>query len=125
MVTKKEYESLEALKGVTTKAVYKSRISSILTPLKLELKYPLTNFQETVYPRLEVKQRDILFSLFHGIYRNRERIHQQGRATLPEPSRQERKAGPRFGAHLLHLLQGEGSLELDKEESFGFLDRSR
>ena len=55
---------------------------------KVELKYPLTNFQETVYPRLknpelEVKQRDLLFSLIHGIYRNRERLHQQGRADDP------------------------------------------
>ena len=76
------------LKGVTTRAVYKSRMSSILTPPKVELKYPLTNFQETVYPRLknpvlEAKQRDILFSLIHGIYLNRERLHQQGRADDP------------------------------------------
>ena len=76
------------LKGVTTRAVYKSRMSSILTPPKVELKYPLINFQETVYPRLknpvlEVKQRDLLFSLIHGIYLNRERLHQQGRADDP------------------------------------------
>jgi hypothetical protein len=41
-----------SLKGVTTKAIYKSRMSSMFTPPKVELKYPLTNFQETVYPAL-------------------------------------------------------------------------
>ena len=60
------------LKGVTTKTLYKSRMSDLLMPPKVELKYPLTNFKESVYPRLkhpvlEVKQSDILFSLIHGI----------------------------------------------------------
>ena len=52
------------LQGVTTRAIYKSRMSSMITPPKVEQKYPLTNFQETVYPRLrnpvlEVKKREI------------------------------------------------------------------
>ena len=55
---------------------------------KVELKYPLTNFQEIVYPRLknpvlEVKQKDVLFSIIHGIYRNRARLFQQDRAEDP------------------------------------------
>ena len=56
----------------------------MLTPPKVEAKFPLVNFQELVYPRimnpvLEVKQRDILFTIVHGIYRNRKRLHQQNR----------------------------------------------
>jgi hypothetical protein len=67
------------LKAVTTKAIYKSRMDDLLIPPKVELKYPLTNFQEIVYPRLknpvlEVKQKDVLFSIIHGIYRNRAKI---------------------------------------------------
>ena len=51
----------------------------------MELKFPLVNFKKLVYPRLqnkvlEVKQRDLLFSLTHGIYRNRARLFQQNRA---------------------------------------------
>ena len=56
----------------------------MLTPPKVEAKFPLVNFQELVYPRilnpvLEAKQKDLLFSLTHGIYRNRERLYQQNR----------------------------------------------
>ena len=32
---------------------------------------------------LEVKQRDIVFTLVHGIYKNRARLHDQGRADDP------------------------------------------
>ena len=54
-------------------------------PPKAESKFPQVNFKELVYPRLqnkalEVKQRDLLFSLTHGIYRNRARLFQQNRA---------------------------------------------
>ena len=53
-------------------------------PPKVEAKFPLVNFQELVYPRimnavLEAKQRHILFTIIHSIYRNRERLHQQNR----------------------------------------------
>jgi hypothetical protein len=34
-------------------------------------------------PVLEVRQRDLIFSLVHGIYRNRARLFQQGRADDP------------------------------------------
>ena len=53
-------------------------------PPRVEAKFPLVNFQELVYPRimntvLEAKQKDILFTIVHGIYRNRKRLHQQNR----------------------------------------------
>ena len=55
------------------------------TPPKVEKKFPNVDFQDLVYPRLtnpvlEAKQRDILFSLVHGIYPNRARLSMQGRA---------------------------------------------
>ena len=51
---------------------------------KVEDKFPIVNFQELVYPRienagLEVKQKDLLFSIVHGIYRNRVRLYEQKR----------------------------------------------
>ena len=73
------------LKTVTTRAIYTSRMTDLLVPPKVELKYPQVNFKKLVYPRLqnkvlEVKQRDLLFTLTHGIYRNRARLFQQNRA---------------------------------------------
>ena len=73
------------LKPVTTKAIYSSRMTDLLLPPKVELKFPQINFKELVYPRLqnkvlEVRQRDLLFSLTHGIYRNRARLYQQRRS---------------------------------------------
>ena len=60
---------------VTTKEIYKSRMSSLLTPPKVEIKFPLVNFPELVYPRMnhviETKQRDGMFTFIHGLYRNR------------------------------------------------------
>ena len=66
------------MKLVTTKEIYKSRISSLLTPPKIEAKFPLVNFPQLVYPRinhpvLETRQRDILYTMTHGLYKNRER----------------------------------------------------
>ena len=59
-------------------------MDDMLMPPKVEVKFPLVNFRELVYPRivnpvLEAKQKDLLFSIVHGIYRNRERLHQQNR----------------------------------------------
>ena len=73
---------------VTTKMIYASRIEDMITPPKAEDKFPLVNFQELVYPRikhpiLEAKQKDLLFSLVHNIYRNRGRLFQQGRTDDP------------------------------------------
>ena len=69
-------------------------MTDLLVPPKVEIKFPQVNFKELVYPRLqskvlESKQRDLLFSLNHGIYRNRDRLFQQGRAednTCPNPA---------------------------------------
>ena len=76
------------LKAVTTKAIYTSRMTDLLVPPKVETKFPQINFQELVYPRLqkkilEVKQRDLMFSLTHGIYRNRARLFEQNRVEDP------------------------------------------
>ena len=73
------------LKPVTTKAIYNSRMADLLLPPKVELKFPLVNFPEVVYSRmnhkvLENRQRDVSFSVIHGLYKNRERLFQQGRA---------------------------------------------
>ena len=72
------------VKTVTTKEIYLTRMEDILTPPKVEAKFPLVNFQELVYPRignavLENKQKDLMFSIVHGLYRNRVRLHQQNR----------------------------------------------
>ena len=72
---------------VTTKAIYTSRMSDLLVSPKVELKFPQIIFKELVYPRLpskvlEVKQRDLLFSLIHGIYCNRARLFQQNRVEI-------------------------------------------
>ena len=72
----------------TTKDIYNSRMSSLLTPPKVEIKFPLVNFPELVYPRmnnavLETKQRDILFIVIHGLYRKRDRLFHQHRADDP------------------------------------------
>ena len=76
------------LKSVTTKAIYTSRMTDFLVPPKIESKFPQINFKELVYPRLrskvlEVKQKDLFFSITHGIYRNRARLFEQHRADDP------------------------------------------
>ena len=73
------------LKPVTTKAIYISRMTDLLVPPKVELKFPLVNFPDLVYSRmnhkvLETRQRDVSFSVIHGLYKNRDRLFQQGRA---------------------------------------------
>jgi len=57
-------------------------------PPDVESKYPHTDFSDLVYPRLthhvlEAKQKDILFSLVHGIYKNRARLYNQARTNDP------------------------------------------
>ena len=60
-------------------------MTDLLLPPKVEAKFPLVNFPEMVYGRmnhkvLEIRQRDVSFSVIHGLYKNRERLFQQGRA---------------------------------------------
>ena len=76
------------MQEVTTKEIYKLRMSSPLTPPKIEHKFPLINFPGLVYPRmnhevLEAKQKDVMFAIVHGIYKNRDRLFQQHRADDP------------------------------------------
>ena len=73
------------LKSVTTKAIYTSRMTDLLVAPKVELKFPLVNFPEVVYSRmnlkvLETRQRDVSYSVIHGLYKNRDRLLQQGRS---------------------------------------------
>ena len=77
-----------SMKTITTKSIYMARMEQILTSPKVEEKFPAVDFVELVYPRLnnpvlESKQRDLLFSLLHGIYRNRDRLFRQGRVDDP------------------------------------------
>ena len=112
-------------------------------PPKAESKFPQVNFKELMYPRLqnkalEVKQRDLLFSLTHGIYRNRARLFQQNRAEdnlCANPAcRRENLVQDvehlyctcyKVGTSVLYLLQGESSLAVDKEEDAGPSERPR
>ena len=76
------------LTAVKTKLVYLSRMEDQATPPNVESKYPHIDFSDLVYPRLthpvlEAKQKDIIFTLVHGIYKNRARLHDQGRADDP------------------------------------------
>ena len=76
------------MKSVTTKEMYINRMEDLLTPPKVEIKYPQVNFQELVYPRikhavLEAKQKDFLFALIHKIYPNRQRLFLQRRTEDP------------------------------------------
>ena len=59
-------------------------MADLLVPPKVELKFPLVNFPELVYGRmnhsvLETKQKDVSYSVIHGLCKNRERLFQQGR----------------------------------------------
>ena len=72
------------LQTVTTKGIYSSRMKDLLVPPKVELKFPQANFK-LVYSRmnhkvLEAKQRDVCYSVIHGLFKNRERLFQQGRS---------------------------------------------
>ena len=40
------------MRVVMTKEIYKSRMSSLLTPPKVELRFPLVNFPKVVYGRM-------------------------------------------------------------------------
>ena len=40
------------MKEVTTKAMYMARIEDLLSPPKVERKFPPVNFEEVVYPRI-------------------------------------------------------------------------
>ena len=73
------------LKAVTSKGIYNSRMDDLLTPPKVESKFPLVNLKKLVYPRvnhafLEARHRDVMFTIIHGLYRKRERLYKQNRA---------------------------------------------
>ena len=47
------------LKNVTTKAIYTSRMTDMLVPPKVELKFLQVNFKKLVYPRLQNKVLEV------------------------------------------------------------------
>ena len=99
-----------------TKEVYKSTMSSLLTPPKVELKFPLVNFPELVYGRmnstvLETRQRDVSYAIIHGLYKNRDRLFQQHRADDPLCSNQACKI------YFLFMLQSKDSLAMAEGEA--------
>ena len=62
-------------------------MEDLSTHPKVEKKFPMVNFQKLVYPRLihsvlEVKQKDVLFSLVHGPMTDRECIWSGQRGTV-------------------------------------------
>lgn len=76
------------LRAVQTKVIYQSRMEDMTSPPNVESKFPHIDFVDLVYPRLihpvlEAKHKDILFALVHRIYKNRARLHSQGRADDP------------------------------------------
>ena len=78
----------DKLLEVTTKKIYQGRAKDVLPAPKVELEFLAVNFKELVYPRLkslvlEAGPRDALFSLVHGLYRNRARLFRQNRAQDP------------------------------------------
>ena len=71
------------LQNVTTKGIYASRMKDLLVPPKVEVRFPQVDFK-LVYSRmnhkvLETRQKDVSFSIIHGLYKNRDRLFQQGR----------------------------------------------
>ena len=55
----------------------------LLVPPKVEVRFPHVDFK-LVYSRmnhkvLETRQNDVSFSIIHGLYKNRDRLFQQGR----------------------------------------------
>ena len=71
------------LQIVTTKGIYTSRMKDLLVPPKVESRFPQVNFK-LVYSRmnhmvLETRQKDVSYSIIHGLFKNRDRLYQQGR----------------------------------------------
>ena len=85
---RQEYDPSK-LDQVTTKSIYEGRAAYIITPQKIQEKFPGIDFPGLVFPRLnyqilEAEPRDILFALVHNIFYNKERMFLQGR--LQDPS---------------------------------------
>ena len=85
---RQEYDPRK-LSEASTKKIYEGRAAYVIPPPKVQAKCPEINFQATVFPRLcytilESEPRDILFSLVHNIYFNKERMFLQGR--IPDPA---------------------------------------
>ena len=74
--------------NVTTKSIYMSRMNDLCDSPKIEAKFPHVDFPDLVYPRLfnpilNTIQKDLLYTIVHGLYKNRERLHNQKRADDP------------------------------------------
>ena len=80
--------SPDTLKNVTVKVIYQGRIEDIIPQPKVETEFPGVDFCDIVYPRLchkvlEPAPRDLVFSVAHGIFRNRAKLFRQRRAADP------------------------------------------
>ena len=85
---RQEYDPRK-LSEASTKKIYEGRAAYVIPPPKVQAKCPEIDFQATVFPRLcytilESEPRDVLFSLVHNIYFNKERMFLQGR--IPDPA---------------------------------------
>ena len=82
------------LKSATTKLIYRSRVADVIPPPKVVEKNPGVDFQGLVFPWLsyrilESEPRDVLFSLVHNFYPNKERMFVQNRTQDPHCPLQE------------------------------------
>ena len=70
------------LQNTTTKLIYSGRIADIVSPLKVELKFPGVDFQDLVYPRLadrilESEPKDVLYRVVHDLIVSKDRMFRQ------------------------------------------------
>ena len=76
------------LQEATVKVIYRGRTADVILPPKVEVKFPLVDYKNLVYPRLaykilEPESRDVLFSIVHGLVYNKARMQEQGRTQDP------------------------------------------
>ena len=76
------------LQEVTTKSIYEGRAAFVIPPPKIQEKHHMIDFPDLVFPRLnyqilEADPKDILFTLVHNIFYNKERMFLQGRLQDP------------------------------------------
>ena len=84
---RQEYDP-KKLQEVTTKSISEGRAAFAIPPPKVQLKSPEIDFPGLVFPRLcykilEAEPKDIMFSLVHNIFYNKERMFLQQRLQNP------------------------------------------
>ena len=84
---RQEYDP-EKLQEVTTKSIYEGRAAFAIPPPKVQQKSPQVDFPGIVFPRLcykvlEAEPKDVMFSLVHNIFFDKEQMFLQRRALNP------------------------------------------